>query len=492
MEKNRRINKGKGGMTTLADELQKQRKAVAKGARARDVVRVALEVMVERVADCRVAIMEVLAGAAKGRRELLLDLIGEEVERVAEGCLSVPHYDPEAKTSQEVFLFVGTHWKRVPGERFFLMVKECCRCMGVPKEKVNNPQFMNEVYCSVAARVARCWEPPVRPEGEAWLNLKNGTLEVDALGMPRLRAHRKEDYMVNCLPFDYDAEADCPLWQEFLDRVLPDEGCQRVLREYVANALVGGAVRLDVLLLLKGGGSNGKSVLLDVLGALAGRENVSNISLSDLTNDMQVRHGFEHKLLNTSSESESRWNAAVLKQLTSHEPVTVKWLYRNTYEMEDYGYLIAAVNEMPRAEATNAFFRRMKILPFDVTISHEEADPDLAEKLKGQLAGILNWFLRGLPGLLGRKKLSSSAVCDDELQNYRGMTDLVYWFVEECCQRADNWETGKNLFNRFGQFCQENALSSRLSSRRFYERLKGLNVQHSMRNHQNCFGLILL
>ena len=486
------LNKGKDGVSTLADELRKQQRAVARDARARDVVRVVLDVMAERVADCRGAIMEILAGAAKGKRELLLDLIGEEMERVAEGCLSVPHYNPEAKTGQEVFLFVGTHWRRVPSERFFQMVKECCRRMGVPKEKVNSPAFMNEVYCAVAARVARCWEVPVRPEGEAWLNLQNGTLVVDGSGVPRLREQRKEDYFVNCLPFSYEEGAECPLWQDFLDRVLPDAGCQRVLQEFVANALVGGAVKLDVMLLLKGSGSNGKSVLLDVLGALAGRENVSNISLSDLTNDMQVRHGFEHKLLNTSSESESKWNAAVLKQLTSHEPVTVKWLYRNTYEMEDYGYLIAAVNEMPRAEATNAFFRRLKILPFDVTISHEEADPELAEKLKGQLAGILNWFLQGLPELLRRKKLSSCEVCDGELQNYRGMTDLVYWFVEECCQRADKWETGTNLFNRFGQFCQENALISRLSSRRFYERLKGLNVQHCMRNHQNCFRLHLL
>lgn len=464
-----------GGMDALAEELsrqeQKLRKAGARG--MREQVRVVLGVLLERVADRGSDVAVILSGNGN-KKEELLELVGDEVARVSAGVLSVPRYCPELKTQQEVWLYVGTHWVRVELERFFQWVKDCCGRMGLPRRKVNSPSFMADACQVVEYRFSGCWDGVPPPEGVALLNLTNGTLEVDGEGRQRLRRHQREDYFVNCLPFCYDPGAESELWAAFLDRVLPDRGCQRVLQEYVANALVGGAVMLDVMLLLRGGGSNGKSVLLEVLNALAGKENVSNISLSDLTTDMNARSGFEHKLLNMSSESDVRWGAPVLKQLTSHEPVMVKQLYKDMREMTDYGYLVAAVNEMPRAEMTHAFFRRLKILPFDVTISAEEADPALAEKLKGELSGVLNWFLAGLPGLLRRQRLEACEVCDEELDRYRSQADVVYLFVEECCEPTSEWVKGSLLYGNFMRFCEDNGIKANMMSPRFYERLTHL------------------
>lgn len=484
------VGKEGEGKDAFALEMCRQEGLVARKGVCRDVVRETLAVMEERVAGRQGDVLAI-QGVNGNKRELLLDLVGDEMERVAGGLISVPRYDPALKTGQEIFLYVGTHWVRLENTLFFQFVKGCCRRMGVPKSKVNSAAFMADVCHGVAFRFSGCWERVPPPEGVALLNLLNGTLEVDREGGRVLRGHRREDYFVNCLPFCYDECAESVRWQDFLARVLPDGGCQGVLREFVANALVQGAVRLDVMLILKGGGANGKSVLLEVLGALAGKENVSCISLSDLTGDVVMRHGFEHKLLNTSSESESKWVASVLKQLTSHEPVMVKELYHNPYEMTEYGYLIAAVNEMPRAEATDAFYRRLRILPFDATISPEEADPELAAKLKGELPGILNWFLAGLPLLMKRKRLLACKVCDAEMQNYRGATDIVYLFVQECCEKSDTWVTGKMLHDRFKYFCEINSLSYTLTPQRFYERLKNLRVKRCMKHNQVVFQLAL-
>ena len=179
----------------------------------------------------------------------MMPLINDEMERVTEGCLRVPHYNPGQKAQQEVFLYVGTHWCRLENEKFYEMVKECCRRMGMPRGKLSRAGLMAEVYHNVMAHMAKCWNSE-RPEGEAWLNLQNGTLVVDAEGVPKLREHRREDCLFNCLPFSYDAQAESPLWLKFLDRVLPDVDCQKVLQEFVANALVGGAVNLQYMLLL--------------------------------------------------------------------------------------------------------------------------------------------------------------------------------------------------------------------------------------------------
>ena len=488
-------NKNKGqegeGKDAFALEMRRQEGLVARRSVRRDVVRETLAVMEERVADRHGDVLAIQGGNGN-KKELLQDLVGDEMERVAEGLISVPRYDPALKTGQVIYLYVGTHWVRLDNERFFQLVRKCCQRMGLPKSKVNSAAFMTEVFHGVAYRFSGCWDRVPPPEGVALLNLQNGTLEVGREGGRVLREHQREDYLVNCLPFSYDEGAESALWQEFLAKVLPDDGCQRVLQEFVANALVKGAVKLDVMLILKGSGANGKSVLLEVMGALAGKENVSSISLNDLTSDVVMRHGFEHKLLNTSSESESKWVTSVLKQLTSHEPVMVKELYHNPYEMEDYGYLMAAVNEMPRAEATDAFYRRLRILPFEATFSPEEADPEMATKLKGELAGILNWFLEGLPPLMKRKHLASSKVCDGEMQNYRGATDIVYSFVQECCEKAEKWEKASTLFSGFVRFCQDNMLSSHLSAKRFNERLRIMKVPHSIRHKQSWFQMTLL
>lgn len=479
-------------MLTLADEIQRHAKAAARDAVVRDVVRVVLDVMVERGVDLSDAIREVLAARGGGKKEMLLEVIGSEVERVSGGCLVVPHYNPELKTRQEVYLYVGTHWKRLDNAQFFEFVKRCCQRMGVPAEKVNYHSFMQDVFCSVLLRLAHCWKPPVRPEGVAWMNLRNGTLEVDASGVPRLREHRKEDYMLNCLPFDYDPEADCPRWMAFLDRVLPDVERQRVVQQYVANALMGGPVRIDKMLILKGSGSNGKSVVLSSLGELAGRENVSNIPLNTLTNEPFMLPEFEHKLLNISSESESRWGVAVMKQLTSHEPVVVRPMYKEPHTMTEYGYLIAAVNELPRAEATDAFFRRLEIVSFDTVITPQEADPDLAHKLKQQLPGILNWFLAGLPDLIERKRLPECQACEEELLNYRTDTDYVYLFCQECCQSTDKWVLGNQLYSRFVTFCEDYGLKSCMPAQRFYGKLNNMHVKRAKKHNQWAFQLALL
>lgn len=483
-------NGSKADMSSLTEELQRQEGLLTGLHAGRDPLKVVLDVMAEQVANRQTDWLAIQGGAGS-KKEMQLDLIGDEMERVAAGRLSVPRYNPELKTQQEIFLFSGTHWLKLGNEYFFQWVKVCCRRMGVPKAKVNSTSFMTEAFHAVAYRFSNCWEKVPPPEGEALLNLQNGTLEVSRDGTMHLRGHRQEDYFVNCLPFRYDEQATCCLWDTFLARVLPDSGCQRMLQEYVANALVGGAVKLDVMLILKGSGANGKSVLLEVLGALVGKENVSNISLNDLTSEVVMRKGFEHKLLNLSSESGPKWDATVLKQLTSHEPVTVKELYHNSYEMTEYGYMIAAVNEMPRAETTDAFYRRLRVLPFNATISPDEADPELATKLKAELPGILNWFLAGLPALMKRKRLSACKKSEEEVENYRGATDYVYWFLSECCKKSEKWQTGKVIFDHFKYFCENNCIPFTMTPHRFYERLKNLRVKHSMKNHQISFQLMI-
>ena len=128
-------NKNKGqegeGKDAFALEMRRQEGLVARRSVRRDVVRETLAVMEERVAD-RQRDVQAIQGGNGNKKELLQDLVGDEMERVANGSISVPRYDPALKTGQVIYLYVGTHWVRLDNERFFQLVRKCCQRMGLP------------------------------------------------------------------------------------------------------------------------------------------------------------------------------------------------------------------------------------------------------------------------------------------------------------------------------------------------------------------------
>ena len=107
-------------------------------------------------------------------------------------------------------------------------------------------------------------------------------------------------------------------------------------------------------------------------------------------------------MLNISSESGRDVDPDVLKQLVTGEKVTVERKFFDARQTDDYGQFIVATNNMPKAEDTYAFFRRMIIMPFEVIIPDEEKNVHLIDQLKKELPGILNWALSAFKGLTER------------------------------------------------------------------------------------------
>ena len=53
-------------------------------------------------------------------------------------------------------------------------------------------------------------------------------------------------------------------------------------------------------------------------------------------------------------------------------------------------------NDRPRVRGTDdAFWRRVRVIPLDITIPSGERDPKLSEKLRAEWPGILAWMIEG-------------------------------------------------------------------------------------------------
>lgn len=471
-------------LASKAGELESQRKQ-----REAQMVDIALGAIADRVVSKDAEIMDLVAANKGLPAQALREIVIKEILRSADGLLWCREYVERQKSDQQMLVFTASHWEIVMPQQWKDFVGKCAERCGVPESHRMNQTFMKPLYEGVAFNFAAYRQQQV-PDDEVWLNMRNGTLVLRKDGSVTLREHRKEDLFTYTLDYAYMAGAECELWHNFLDRVLPEKDAQQVLAEFIGYCLMKSHA-LEKMLWLYGEGLNGKSVTLEVIEALLGSVNVSFLSLSDLTNDDVKRAGIERKMLNISHESGKDVNANVLKQLTSGERVLVKHLYVDPYETNDYGKFIAAFNNLPRAEITFGYFRRLIILPYLVTIPADEIDRQLTVKLRKELSGILNWVLSYLPGLMNRNAFVSSGSCEKALEQYRLQSDNVRLFVCEQCEKSETTTPGTDLFEAYRKYCCESSLKN-LGKKKFYERLETLGYEMVMYGNLKYYRIKLI
>ena len=76
--------------------------------------------------------------------------------------------------------------------------------------------------------------------------------------------------------------------------------------------------------------------------------------------------------------------------------MAARFLYPERFEFQPEFKLVLLTNHKPLIYGQDvAIWRRIRLVPFTVEIGKEERDPDMAEKLKKELPGILAWAVRG-------------------------------------------------------------------------------------------------
>jgi putative DNA primase/helicase len=251
---------------------------------------------------------------------------------------------------------------------------------------------------------ARALPPiPILPDAldaDPWLlNVANGTID---LRTGELRAHRREDLLTRLAPVEYDPDAQAPCWAAFLERIFAGDGeLIGFLRRAVGYSLTGQTGE-QVFFILHGTGANGKSTLLEALGAMLGdygaktpTETLLIKRSAGISNDVARLRGAR---LVTAVEAEDgqRLAESLVKQLTGGDTITARFLYQEAFEFAPTFKLWLATNHKPTIRGTDyAIWRRIRLIPFAVTIPEKEQDRTLPDKLKAELPGILAWAVRG-------------------------------------------------------------------------------------------------
>lgn len=427
-----------------------------------------------------------LLGSSKRHRNgenAVRDLLADRIAASSEERLAVTYYSPKSGAKQTVYLYVGTHWELVRQQMYYDFVKSSSRQIGLSDLYAENPEFMNRIFESVAFRVSKDRDMYV-PADHVLINFRNGTLMMDGEGNVTLYEHRKDDFFTYCLPYAYDENATCPMWEKFLDQVMPDRDMQLLLAEYLGYCFTKN-MKLEKMAVFFGMGSNGKSVVLDVVHELMGRSNVSNVSLSALTTDDVKRAVIENKLVNISYESSAEVDTSILKQLISGEPTEARILYVGPRTLTKIPKLLTSFNRLPPSEATYGYFRRWILFPFSVTIPDDKQDHQLAQKLCAELSGIFNWVMRALKGLLGRKAFSQCEACEVALNTYKRESNSAMLFLYDRYEKDDmTLTTLSSIYSEYRDFCNDEGIMKRVTKKTFKEVMLNYGFTLTEHHHQ--------
>ncbi|MBI9039729.1 MAG: DNA primase [Bacteroidales bacterium] len=382
------------------------------------------------------------------------------------------------KNHDFIYLYNGAFWANIDKEAFQKFLGEAAEKMNVPKYSAKYYQFREHLFKQFLSEAIL---PTPESDMEIVLiNLQNGTFEISPQGT-KLRPFDRSDFITYQLPFEYNPKATAPIFEKYLNRVLPDKELQRVVGEYLGYIFIKHGNRIlkeEKALVLYGSGANGKSVLYEVVNALLGAENCSCFSLEELTDkNGYYRAMIANKLVNYASEINGKLQVDTFKRMVSGETLPARLPYGNPMQLKQYAKMIFNCNELPKdIEHTNAYFRRFLIIPFDVTIPENEQDKRLHSKIiEEELSGVFNWILEGLNRILEQKHFSNCEVVKKTIEQYKMESNSVELFLHEKEYNVSptDYVFIKDLYPEYRSFCSEDGLTP-FKKTNFIKQLKAL------------------
>ena len=402
---------------------------------------------------CKEPSKYVTKGQQKIPRDIIAVIVADYVVKTIEqqGYKIAKYIDARDEDINEVYFYNGKYWQYVGAYPVIILLRDALEKMGYDYEIIRTAKISKILFDNFMVNLA---DKP-NPMAKTAINLRNGTLEIVG-AKPILRPHSANDFFLYCLDYDYDINATAPLFQSYLNQVLPDSESRQLLQEICGNIFNKTQV-IAGMGVLSGTGHNGKGVFMALLNRIFGTENCGNYSLDNIcqaSKDGDAKRAALHgKLLNNCGETKisKSTDAQMLKTVTSgNDPIPARQYYGKPMIIPavEFPKLIFAANSMLEAiEDSTGFYRRFKFVDFNVKIDTDKADPLLETKLAAELSGILNWVIAGLFRLLANGKFSECKRSTALLEQFKTDSNPLALFLQETgCNPS---ETAKQLFKQF-------------------------------------------
>jgi len=298
-----------------------------------------------------------------------------------------------------------------------------------------------------------------------YINLLNGVLDLKE---QKLMAHNTKFAFLNTINVKYNKDAAVPeKILRFLDEITTPNIKNFInLLEAFAYPLIPG-YPIQQAITLVGGGGNGKTTYLNVLGEFYDRQNKSSVTLQQLGKASEGGSPFvitrlQGKLLNIADDLPNTpiKDLGFFKVLTGGSEIEGEHKYGATESFINYAKFYFSANQMPVInENSIAFYRRFMFIELKNIIKNPKDQSKIIEELttEEEKSGLLNILINVvIPKLIKNQKFTFGDDIKKTEEIYMIHSNTSELFCKTKLEVDSQEELKKSeLFENYQDFCLE-------------------------------------
>lgn len=316
---------------------------------------------------------------------------------------------------------------------------------------------------------------PEQPDAR-YINLKNSMYDWEKAST---RPHSPELLSTIQLNFEFDQDAECPIFDSWLNEVLPEE-LHEMFWEFFGYMFLTGNPKQRAILLY-GEAGTGKSTLLRLLTAMLGKHNISNVTLRGLSEGTFDRAQLFGKIANIAGDIDSRYmeDSSTFKQITGEDTIQAQHKFQQLFSFQAYAVPLFSANKLWRSsDTTDGYFRRWVIIPFNHKVDRAKHFDETW--LWNESPGIFNKAMVGLRRLMSQGDFTMTDEAKRIFEEFQTESDVVRMWLNSDDSISTGDEKARtrktSVYNQYKMWCFENGFKP-LSSGELSKSLRAIGYE---------------
>lgn len=323
---------------------------------------------------------------------------------------------------------------------------------------------------------------------KTYINFMDCMLDVKTMNKIN---HDPKYFAINQVPFNYDDiknSVKSEAIEDYFNFIFTNEDDRRMVLEHSGLGLTKDT-SFQHFLIIHGKDGSGKSILIRLMETAAGRENVSNVALQDLSKRFSTSL-LLGKTLNTCADLsvEAIQDSSTIKKLTGEDYIMAERKGQDAFMFKSYAHFTFSTNELPvvNAERSNGFFRRLLI--FDINKKPEKEEIGLFDRLVKDIHYFIRLAVEALHEMYTRGNITISENSKKMVAQMRKDSDVVQAWIDDRCTIGNDLKIERiAAFEDFIDFCKVEERQP-LTKNRFFKTLREKNFSEVRGKTERYFG----
>lgn len=290
-------------------------------------------------------------------------------------------------------------------------------------------------------------------------------------------------------PVEWDADAECPEFDDFLNSVLSEDYVD-LAWQMLAYLMYSGNPWQKAFMLL-GSGGNGKGTLMRIIAFLLGTNNCSAESLNELNTNRFAAISLFGKIANIAGDIDATYqtSTANFKKLCGEDLYYGEYKYGDRFGFVSWAVPVFSANKIPgSADTSYGYLRRWVILEFNHRFEGKEIIKGLSERIAAsELPGIAAKAVKYLAGVIDGAGFKQDGEVEHGTQKFAKSIDQVREWLSECTTPEPGAVENRTAAYASYRLWATTQGNNPVRMAEFYTRVEGTGIKATKRQGNRIF-----